>query len=208
MSSRVAVKAALLALAFMLVILGISAYSLSVDRNNELTDSLAFGCAVASELLESAEDDAQRLVAAGGQGEGAVVAGGVVLAAEGDTDLTPLGGGLGSGADAVELGADQLPGPGGVLYALEPGLEVGEHAVADAELYGLLLRVVRDGDDMEPHQRARERSAPRAGPDPGAESDAEREQHGYFPFFKKLSFHPMYLRAYYRRRYAPLNTRA
>ena len=61
MSSRVAVKAALLALAFMLVILGISAYSLSVDRNNELTDSLAFGCAVASELLESAEDDAQRV---------------------------------------------------------------------------------------------------------------------------------------------------
>ena len=61
MSSRVAVKAALLALAFMLVILGISAYSLSVDRNSELTDSLAFGCAVASELLESAEDDAQRV---------------------------------------------------------------------------------------------------------------------------------------------------
>src|SRR5699024_2764992 len=60
-SSRVAVKAALLALAFMLVILGISAYSLSVDRNSELTDSLAFGCAVASELLESAEDDAQRV---------------------------------------------------------------------------------------------------------------------------------------------------
>ena len=47
MSSRVAVKAALLALAFMLVILGISAYSLSVDRNSELTDSLAFGCTVA-----------------------------------------------------------------------------------------------------------------------------------------------------------------
>ena len=61
MSSRVAVKAALLALAFMLVILGISAYSLSVDRNSELTDSLAFGCTVASELLESAEDVAQRV---------------------------------------------------------------------------------------------------------------------------------------------------
>ena len=39
MSSRVAVKAALLALAFMLVILAISAYSLSVDRNGELTES-------------------------------------------------------------------------------------------------------------------------------------------------------------------------
>ena len=61
MSSRVAVKAALLALAFMLVILGISAYSLSVDRNEELTESLAFGCVVASELLEGAEDDAQRV---------------------------------------------------------------------------------------------------------------------------------------------------
>ena len=61
MSSRVAFKAALLALAFMLVILGISAYSLSVDRNEELTESLAFGCVVASELLEGAEDDAQRV---------------------------------------------------------------------------------------------------------------------------------------------------
>ncbi len=61
MSSRVASKAALLALAFMLVILGISAYSLSVDRNKELTESLAFGCVVASELLEGAEDDAQRV---------------------------------------------------------------------------------------------------------------------------------------------------
>ena len=61
MSSRVASKAALLALAFMLVILGISAYSLSVDRNEELTESLAFGCVVASELLEGAEDDAQRV---------------------------------------------------------------------------------------------------------------------------------------------------
>lgn len=61
MSSRVAFKAALLALAFMLVILGISAYSLSVDRNEELTESLAFGCVVASELLEGAEDDAQRM---------------------------------------------------------------------------------------------------------------------------------------------------
>lgn len=61
MSSRVAFKAALLALAFMLVILGISAYSLSVDRNEELTESLAFGCVVASELLERAEDDAQRV---------------------------------------------------------------------------------------------------------------------------------------------------
>lgn len=61
MSSRVAFKAALLALAFMLAILGISAYSLSVDRNEELTESLAFGCVVASELLEGAEDDAQRV---------------------------------------------------------------------------------------------------------------------------------------------------
>ena len=61
MSSRVAFKGALLALAFMLVILGISAYSLSVDRNEELTESLAFGCVVASELLEGAEDDAQRV---------------------------------------------------------------------------------------------------------------------------------------------------
>ena len=61
MSSRVAVKAALLALAFMLVILAISAYSLSVDRNGELTESLAFGCTVASKLLEGAEDDEQRL---------------------------------------------------------------------------------------------------------------------------------------------------
>ena len=61
MSSRVASKAALLALAFMLVILGISAYSLSVDRNEELTESLAFGCVVASELLEGAEDDVQRV---------------------------------------------------------------------------------------------------------------------------------------------------
>ena len=61
MSSRVAFKAALLALAFMLVILAISAYSLSVDRNGELTEGLAFGCTIASELLESAEDDAQRV---------------------------------------------------------------------------------------------------------------------------------------------------
>ncbi len=61
MSSRVAVKAALLALAFMLVILAISAYSLSVDRNGELTESLAFGCTVASGLLESAGGDAQRV---------------------------------------------------------------------------------------------------------------------------------------------------
>ena len=61
MSSRVAFKAALLALAFMLAILGISAYSLSVDRNEELTESLAFGCRVASGLLESAEGDAQRV---------------------------------------------------------------------------------------------------------------------------------------------------
>ncbi len=61
MSSRVAFKAALLALALMVALLGVSAYSLSVDRNAELTESIAFGCSVAVELLESANDDEQRV---------------------------------------------------------------------------------------------------------------------------------------------------
>ena len=46
MSLRVAFKAALLTLALMVALLGFSAYSLSVDRNADLTESLAFGCRV------------------------------------------------------------------------------------------------------------------------------------------------------------------
>ena len=61
MSLRVASKAALLTLALMIVLLGFSAYSLSVDRNGELTESLAFGCRVAAGLMENADGDEARL---------------------------------------------------------------------------------------------------------------------------------------------------
>ena len=61
MSSRVAFKAALLTLALMLVLFGVSAHSLSVDRNGELTESLAFGCAVAVDLMEEVNGDEARV---------------------------------------------------------------------------------------------------------------------------------------------------
>ena len=61
MSSRVAFKAALLTLALMLVLFGVSAHSLSVDRNDELTESLAFGCAVAVDLMDELNGDEARV---------------------------------------------------------------------------------------------------------------------------------------------------
>lgn len=61
MSSRVAFKAALLTLALVLALFGVSAHSLSVERNNELTESLAFGCSAVAELLEDAAGHEERL---------------------------------------------------------------------------------------------------------------------------------------------------
>ena len=61
MSLRVAFKAALLTLALMVALLGFSAYSLSVDRNADLTESLAFGCRVAAGLMDDADGDEARL---------------------------------------------------------------------------------------------------------------------------------------------------